>query len=186
MSLKKDLAILGGLVLVVVSLLIFGRGFTTTSFINPPKEATATGKTAAGQTASGQSQVNNKPQVIVRGLTVFAEVAKTREQRQKGLSKRDSLPFNEAMLFVFERSGNYAIWMKDMKFPIDIVWIDNSPNGDKKVVDIAQNAVPEPGKDDNELRRYVPKSDALYILEINAGLVRANDLQVGDVVSFEL
>ena len=182
MSLKKDLAIVGGLVLLVVGLLIFGKGFTTTSFISKPKEATATGQT----TSVGDSKLNNKLQVRVRHLTVFAESAITREQRQKGLSKRDGLPFGEGMFFVFEQSGNYAIWMKDMKFPIDIIWIGDSPTGEKKIVDIAENAIPEPDKKDSQLKIYKPKSDSRYILEINAGLSRLHNLQVGDSVNFEL
>jgi len=178
MNLKKDLAVFGGLVLVVVGLLIFGKGFTTTSFISQPKEATATGQATSGQ----DSQLNNKSRVVIGDLTVIAEAAKTREQRQKGLSKRDSLPFGEGMLFVFEGSGNYAIWMKDMKFPIDIVWISE----DKKIVDIAENAIPEPDKKDSQLKIYRPKSDSRYILEINAGLARLHNLQIGNIVNLEL
>jgi len=54
-----------------------------------------------------------------------AEVSRTPESRSKGLSFRDKLCFDCAMLFVFDQPGQYGFWMKDMRFPIDILWIRN-------------------------------------------------------------
>ena len=67
-----------------------------------------------------------------------------------------------------------------MKFAIDIIWIDEN----KKIVDIATNVPPEPGKKDRELTIYRPGTDAKYILEINAGLSSLNNFQIGDQVEF--
>ena len=177
MNLKKDLAIVGGLFLLVVVLLVFGRGFTTTTFIGTGQEATG-----SPQASINPAAPNVKTLLTINTLNIYVDVSRNREERQKGLSGRDQLPLNEGMLFVFETSSNWAIWMKDMKFPIDIIWIGE----DKKIVDIAQNALPEPGKDDRELKIYRPKGPAKYILEINAGLSKLHNLQVGDVVSFEI
>lgn len=184
---KKDLAIIGGLFLAVAFLVIFGRQFTSSQFINPagPGEST---RQAARKDTTG---------VAVRDLKIEAILADEADERKEGLSDRDGLPISQGMLFVFDKSDTYAIWMKDMKFPIDIIWIDDSPahsglspsgsmTGEKKIVDIAQNAVPEPGKDDEELKIYRPKGQAKYVLEINAGLSKLHDLQAGDTVSFEL
>lgn len=113
---------------------------------------------------------------------MLAEIADEPDKRRKGLSKLDELPIGEGLLFVFERNGEYAFWMKDMNFPIDIIWIDDN----KKIIDIAENAVPEPGKNDNDLTIYSPKSDSRYILEINAGLSSLNNLQIGDKVNFKM
>ena len=174
---KKDLAIIGGLFLVVAILVIFGRGFTSTQFagISPRPEST---KSAAKQKGVAE--------VTIGSLKISAEVANTTDERKKGLSDRDELPINAAMLFVFDKSGSYGIWMKDMRFPIDIIWIDDLPAGEKKIVDIAENAVPEPDKNDEELKRYQPRSEAKYILEVNAGLSKLHNLQIGDTVTFEL
>jgi len=182
MNLKKDLAIVGGLFLLVVVLLIFGRGFTTARFI-APRQATPSSQAAK----SPRAPVDNKVRLSIKDLVVYVDVAKTKDERQKGLSGRDSMPFNQGMHFVFDAPDKYAIWMKDMKFPIDIIWIDDNPPADgKKIVDIVESALPEPGKKDEALKIYRPKSPAKYILEINAGLVKLNNVKVGDTVNFTL
>jgi hypothetical protein len=78
--------------------------------------------------SNGYRQVS----VSVNGLVLIADIAATDEQRTKGLSVKDSLAENEAMLFVFNNEGEHTFWMKNMKFPIDIIWID----ADKTVVHI--------------------------------------------------
>lgn len=171
---KKDLAIIGGLFLVVVVLLVFGQGLSTASFV---------GLKPAGQMSS---QSKGRVSLSAGSLSVKAQVSDTASARKKGLSGHDTLPINEGMLFVFDKSAKWGIWMKNMKFPIDIIWIDDSPVGEKRVVDIAQDAMPEPGQRDAELTVYRPQTDSKYILEINAGLANLNNLKVGDAVSFEL
>jgi hypothetical protein len=60
--------------------------------------------------------------VSIDGYNMTADLALTSEQREKGLSVKDKLKEKEAMLFVFEESAKHSFWMKDMKFPIDIIW----------------------------------------------------------------
>ena len=75
---------------------------------------------------------------------------------------------------------------------IDVIVISDyakgvlTPKVNKKIVDIATDVVPEPGKKDAELKRYQPQSQSKYVLEINAGLANLNNLKVGDTVNFEL
>ena len=164
---KKDLGIIFGLAIFVVLLLVLGKGFTSTSFISSQNQ---------------QDVKKDETPVSVKGLSVTAKIAASSEDRKKGLSKMDTLPFDRGMLFVFDKSDVYGIWMKDMRFAIDIVWIAE----DKSIVDLAQNVPPEPGKKDSELTVYKPKSPSRYILEINAGLAKINNLQVGDKVDFAL
>ncbi len=172
---KKDLAIIGGLLLLVVAILIFGGGLSSMGFIsNKSGEATLSASTGAN--------IKNGVDIIVKSLNIKATVVSTADQRSKGLSKIESLPVDEGMLFVFGQKGRYQFWMKDMKFPIDIIWIDEN----KKIVNITANALPQPGKPDKDLTIYDSSFDAKYILEINAGLSKANNLQVGDVVDFNL
>ncbi|OGD84435.1 hypothetical protein A3B51_03440 [Candidatus Curtissbacteria bacterium RIFCSPLOWO2_01_FULL_41_18] len=169
---KKDLAIIGGLFLVVVVLLVFGQGFSSASFV---------GLKPAGQVSS---QNKGQTSVAIGSLNVNVKVVISASERKKGLSGDDSLPINSGMLFVFDKSAKWGIWMKNMKFPIDIIWIDDSPAGEKRIVDIAANALPESGKKDAELTVYRPQTDSKYILEINAGLANLNNLKVGDAVNF--
>ena len=168
---KKDLGIIFGLFLLIIVLLIFGRGFTTGVFLRPSA-------TSGGQLQPTKGVVT----ITAKGLTIEVQVAQKPSERKVGLSKKDSLPLNAGMLFVFEEPGKYGIWMKDMKFAIDIIWI----NEEKKIVDIASNVAPEPAKKDKELTIYRPQAAAKYILEISAGLARLNNIQIGDQVNFEL
>ncbi|OGD87644.1 hypothetical protein A2693_01685 [Candidatus Curtissbacteria bacterium RIFCSPHIGHO2_01_FULL_40_12] len=167
---KKDLAIIIGLFLLIVALLIFGKGFTTASLIGP------------GNNQNQRTAQKNKVSLNAKSLSINATVVTAPGERKKGLSKLDLLPLTEGMLFVFEKSGLWGFWMKDMKFAIDIIWID----GNKNIVDIAKNVPPEPDDKDRELTVYKPKVEAMYVLEINAGLSDFNNLEIGDAVNFTL
>lgn len=100
---------------------------------------------------------------------IKAEVVQTPAEREKGLGGRPCIESNQAMLFIFDKPGRYAIWMKDMRFPIDIVWI----NYDHKVVGLEIDVLPSTYPD-----RFVNKDNpALYVLELQAN--RAKELNVG-------
>ena len=171
---KKDLAIIAGLFVLIAILLVFGQGFTSLRFL------TADG--GIGQGISSDVTIPSRVNVTIKNLTIDAEAASTPASRKKGLSKKDSVPFNQGMLFVFDNPGQYGIWMKDMRFAIDILWLDE----DKKVVDIAVDVPPQQDKRDSELTIYKPSHNSKYVLEVNAGLVRLNSIQVGDQAFFNL
>ena len=118
--------------------------------------------------------------ISIGGKTFNAELAQTMLQQMRGLSGRDGLPEDGGMLFLFSNSGSYGIWMKDMKFPIDIVWV----RGDK-VVGSAENAEPEPGKPLWSLKIYYPPEEIDRVLEMNAGTVQKYGLKVWDSVVVE-
>src|SRR3989344_9467711 len=61
--------------------------------------------------------------VRIAGQVIQVELALSEIERAKGLSKREGLKENEGTLFVFERPGKHHFWMKDMNFPLDIIWI---------------------------------------------------------------
>lgn len=167
---KKDLAIIAGLFLLIIFLIIFGGPFTSVGFITNQKSIFQAPKKAP--------DIN----VTIKSLAIKAKVANTADLRKKGLSKIDSLPFDQGMLFVFDKPGQYGIWMKDMKFAIDILWLDEN----KKVVDIVTEVPPEPGKSDSQLTIYKSANNAKYVLETNAGLVKLNNIQAGDLAIFEV
>ena len=168
---KKDFGIIFGLFALIAMLLIFGQSFTSVGMF-----------TTNQSTPSAVVKTNGLISISSGSLSVDAEVAAKASDRKKGLAKRDSLPINRGMLFVFDKSDKWAIWMKDMRFAIDIIWIDES----KKIVGIANSAMPEPGEKDDELTIYKPDAVAKYVLEVNAGLVNLNNLKVGDSVNFNL
>lgn len=106
---------------------------------------------------------------------IRAEVARTPDALHQGLSGRSSLDDDRGMLFVFERPDTYCFWMKDMKFNLDIVWLDDT----KRVVFIERDIAP-----DTYPNTLCPDRPARYVLEVNAGLSRRAGVQVGDQVSF--
>ncbi len=120
-------------------------------------------------------------EVRVGGLVFQAELARTPAEREQGLSGRASLPDDGGMLFVFQEEHRPGFWMRGMRFPLDFIWISR----DRRVVDLTENVPPpEPGVPIEELPRYQPDDAVLYVLEVNAGVVREFGIQVGDAVTF--
>ena len=110
----------------------------------------------------------------------FVLVADTPEERARGLSGRPSLPRDWGMWFDLGRSTVPSFWMKDMRFPQDMVWIDAG----LQVVGVTHEAqVPEPGTPEQELPRYNAGSTPVrYVLEINGGLARELGIAPGQPV----
>lgn len=110
------------------------------------------------------------------GIAIYSlECAITPAERSQGLSGRSGLPENTGMLFVFEKPAIYKFWMKDMKFPLDIIWLDES----KRVVFIEKNVSPE-----SYPNYFAPTDDSKYVLEINAGQSDKYGIKVGDIAVF--
>jgi uncharacterized membrane protein (UPF0127 family) len=99
------------------------------------------------------------------------EIADTDRKRQKGLSGTKSLPANKALFFVFDYDNHWPIWMKDMNYPIDIVWLNDS----KEVVDFYMNVPP----DSYPTRTFTPKEEARYVVEFKAGTIQEQGIRVG-------
>ena len=116
-------------------------------------------------------------QVTIRGVHIAVELADTPMEREQGLSARQDLAEGQGMLFVFDTPGRYGFWMKDMNFPIDIIWIDE----DRKVVYIKENANPE-----SYPNSFVSTEDAKYVLEVPARFSEKNNIKVGDVIKLEI
>ncbi len=111
----------------------------------------------------------------------MVELAVTPDERNQGLSGHPPLADNEGMLFVFENEAKWVFWMKDMLFPLDMVWIDSRCT----VVDVTENAPkPEPGQGLGDLPHFSPKTLAQYVLEVNAGTAQRTRISIGDQVTF--
>ncbi len=119
------------------------------------------------------------PSLQIGEVSINVEVVDTPEPMRIGLAKYSSLPENNGMLFIYSSPRPVVFWMKGMVFPIDIIWI-----ADGKIVGFAENAVPEPGVADNELKKYIPNDPVDMVLEVNAGFVQKHELKVGDSVIF--
>lgn len=114
--------------------------------------------------------VGKKPFITINGVRVAVEVMDTNEKRQQGLSGREQLGESKGMLFVFDQPGIYPFWMKDMKFPLDFVWINEG-----RVVDIRE-------KVEITEMNIKPGQPANKVLEVNSGWVEKHQIKVGDEV----
>ncbi len=102
------------------------------------------------------------------------EVADSNEERVKGLSGRPSLSIDQGLLFVFDEPESHCIWMKDMNFPIDIVWLDEN----KTVTDIKTKTKPETYPES-----FCPSKNAKYVIELNSGIAELAKLEVGKQIN---
>ncbi|MBI1754813.1 DUF192 domain-containing protein [Candidatus Azambacteria bacterium] len=112
-------------------------------------------------------------QVEIGNIRVRAETAISKEKKEQGLSDRESLADGEGMLFAFDRKGIYMFWNKDMRFPLDLIWID----GDI-IVDIYENLPMFSGAPVT----LTPQAPGDVVLEVNAGFVKAHGIRKGDTV----
>ncbi|MBI2405118.1 DUF192 domain-containing protein [Candidatus Gottesmanbacteria bacterium] len=112
--------------------------------------------------------------VRIRDQVFLVDVAVTSKEKERGLGYRESLLPNYGMLFVYNQKGQYTFWMKEMRFPIDIIWIDG-----KTIVDITQNAPVSTG---TPLAEYRPKIAVDKVLEVNAGTVEKTGIAIGDTM----
>jgi len=145
-------------------ILIFALVFAAFYFLSIQNDLRLGSKTEYGM---------HKKTIWIDGVPLSVFLAVTDEQKSAGLSVFDKLKAQEGMLFVFSRPGKYGIWMKGMKFPIDVFWIDK--NG--FVVDIWKSASP-----DSYPYVYYPRQEAKYILETNADFAEIYNIGIGSRV----
>lgn len=124
---------------------------------------------------NSDSNAYRQTHIELGGVTVTADIADTEPVRQLGLSGREGLSEDKAMLFVFQDDGEHSFWMKDMLFPIDIIWLSS----EKRVVYIAKNATPE-----SFPSSFVPNVPSRYVIEVAAGFTDRHNISVGTQVSF--
>lgn len=122
-----------------------------------------------------KTQVLTISSVKIGEKVLKVEVADTKIKQEQGLSGREGLDESSGMLFIFNVPSNYAFWMKDMKFPIDIIWIDQN----LKIVHIEKDLSPE-----TYPLIFKPEIPAKYVLEISAGLSSKSNFRVGDLIQF--
>lgn len=104
-----------------------------------------------------------------------AEVADSPKEIAKGLSGRQSIKINQAMLFIYEASDEYCYWMKDMNFSVDIIWL----NENKEVVDIEFDVAPS-----TYPQTFCPSGPARFVIETKSGVAGSAQLKIGSQVNF--
>jgi uncharacterized membrane protein (UPF0127 family) len=108
-------------------------------------------------------------QLTIKGKKIRVEVARTEDEKARGLMFRDKLGADEGMLFVYEKEEFLTFWMKNTPLPLSIAFIDQKG----RIVDI-QDMEPF------SLRTHTSARPARYALEMNRNWFQKNGIKVGD------
>lgn len=120
-----------------------------------------------------QNSGDTEHKLLLGGKPFSVDVVTTEAEKQQGLSGRPGLGQNEAMLFVYNETANRCLWMKDMRFTIDMIWL----SADKQIIAIERSVSPE----------SYPKiycHDGQYLVETSSGIAESLGLQTGDQVDY--
>jgi uncharacterized membrane protein (UPF0127 family) len=102
--------------------------------------------------------------IFPNGHQVQVRIAQSQKQREGGLSGFNQMDNNQGMLFLFNQPGRYPFWMKDMSFPLDIIWLIKKDQHTFQVVGIKSEFTP-----DSYPSEFDPGQNADAVLEINSG-----------------
>ena len=106
--------------------------------------------------------------IKIDDTVIEVQVADTEPRRIRGLMFQEQLPYDQGMIFVFNESGVYSLWMLNMQFPLDMIWFD----AEGAIVHIEKN-IP-PCKTPTQImacQSIVPSGEAMYILEVTSGFI---------------
>ena len=118
--------------------------------------------------------------IMVDDVPLQVQIADSEPRRIRGLMFQEQLPNDQGMIFVFEQPGLYSLWMLNMQFSLDIIWID----GDGKVVHIEKNVPPcKTVVESVTCPSYNGgDNDAQYILEATTGFVDKNNITTESIM----
>ncbi|MBL7001406.1 MAG: DUF192 domain-containing protein [Nitrosopumilus sp.] len=118
--------------------------------------------------------------IKVDDVPLQVQIADTEPRRVRGLMFQDPLPSDQGMIFVFEKSGLYSLWMLNMQFSLDMIWFDQ----DGKVIHIETDVPPcKSALEIASCQSVIPNGDAVYILEVTSGFVINNNITKDSVLT---
>ena len=124
---------------------------------------------------SSQRELKFDKKVTIGGAHFLVDFSKTDKESSRGLSKLEKLLPDQGLLMFFQYENDWGIWMKDMNFPIDIVWINKNKEVSYIRERISPNTYPE---------IFYPPGKELYVLELPAGTVEMKHIKVGDLLLY--
>jgi hypothetical protein len=113
------------------------------------------------------------------GSSIMAELARTDEERARGLMFRERIQPDQGMLFIFEEEGLHSFWMKNTLVALDILWLGR----DRRIVHIAADVPPCKA---DPCPSYGPDFPASFVLELKAGEALVRALKLGERLEFVL
>jgi uncharacterized membrane protein (UPF0127 family) len=129
------------------------------------------------QKPANVAPLGHKSTVTIGNTVINVDVSDTADEREQGLSGKTSLAHDTGMLFVFDTPGKYGFWMKDMNFPLDMVWISESGSVVSINSDVATSTYPSV---------YYPPTDIKYVLELPSHYTVEHGIDVGSNASLNL
>jgi uncharacterized membrane protein (UPF0127 family) len=122
---------------------------------------------------AGCAKAPATPSVELKGSTYSIEIAEDNAAREKGLMDRESMPADHGMLFIFQDDAMRAFWMKNCKFPQDMLFFD----AQRKLISVQRNV---PACTADPCPAYSSGAPARYVLELNAGQAEKLGVHPGD------
>ncbi len=122
---------------------------------------------------SSGSKFHSERYAVIGDSIIRLEIVSTKRDRARGLSGRAYMPNDTGMWFIFDKDDYHGIWMKDMNFNIDIIWVDSF----MKIVHIEENVSPN-----TYPKVFTPSRKARYVLELPAGYVISAGIKNSDQV----
>jgi uncharacterized protein len=133
--------------------------------------------TKGDQIFSKKNFLPTTPVMHIGEIPVRVEIADTEEELRQGLSGRTEIEGADGLLFIFSEADYHGIWMKDMNFPIDIIWIGE----DLEVINIMKNVDP-----DTYPKTFRPEKPAKYALETEVRFAETMGIHKGQSVRLPL
>jgi uncharacterized protein len=106
--------------------------------------------------------------IKIDDIALQVQIADTEPRRIRGLMFQNQLPYDQGMLFVFDKPDLYAIWMLNMQFPLDMIWFDKDGN----IIHIEKDVPPcKTALETMTCQSFTPEFKSLYILEVTSGFI---------------
>ena len=145
----------------------------------PPTTSSTTPTPTPTQPKQTQTQLQYEVRKItINDVPLTVEIADDSEKTARGLMFRDRLADDRGMLFIFEKEHKYQFWMMNMKFNLDMIWLD--ANG--KIVYAVEDAEPCIDETHTSLCTYSPDAPAKYVLEVNSGFVKEHGINKDSIM----
>ncbi len=117
--------------------------------------------------------------IMIDDVPLEVQIADTEPRRVRGLMFQDQLPYDQGMIFVFDKPGLYSLWMLNMQFPLDMIWFDE----EGKIVHIEKDVPPcKTPLEIASCQSIVPEGQAVYVLEVTSGFVEQNNVTVDSIL----
>ena len=111
--------------------------------------------------------------IMVDDVPLEVQIADTEPRRVRGLMFQDQLPYDQGMIFVFDKPGLYSLWMLNMQFSLDMMWFDE----DGKIVHIEKDVSPcQTPFEIATCQSIIPEGQAVYVIEVASGFIEQNNV----------